>query len=71
MKLFRLLLLLAPLSYSRFVPVSHQATLVDLDHHAEREKVRGDNPTYYSREKAADQLFEILEFTVFPNPPIV
>ncbi|KAF2175851.1 hypothetical protein K469DRAFT_701401 [Zopfia rhizophila CBS 207.26] len=71
MKLFHLLLLLAPLSCSHFLPASHQAALVDLDHHAEREKVPGDNPAYYSREKAADQLFEILEFTVSPNPPIV
>lgn len=71
MKLLHLVLLLAPLSCSHFVPASHQAALVDLDHHAEREKVPGDNPAYYSREKAADQLFEILEFTVSPNPPIV
>ncbi|KAF2251914.1 hypothetical protein BU26DRAFT_246766 [Trematosphaeria pertusa] len=71
MKLFHLLLLLAPLSYSHFVPATHQAALVDRDHYAEREKVPGDNPAYYSREKAADQLFEILEFTIAPNPPIV
>lgn len=64
------MLLVAPLAYSRIVPISHQTTLVNLNLHAEREKVPGDNPAYYSREKAADQLFKISEFTISPYPPI-
>lgn len=71
--LFYLLLLLAPLCYGYFSPAPHQAALTDSDYHVENEceKVPGDNPAYYSREEAANQLFEILEFTVSPNPPIV
>ncbi|KAF2683542.1 hypothetical protein K458DRAFT_404527 [Lentithecium fluviatile CBS 122367] len=36
----------------------------------EREKVPGDNPAY-TREKSADQLFDIMEFSVSPYPPII
>lgn len=69
MKLFHLPLLVPPLSCALFIPASHQAAL-DAHHHAERENVPGDNPAYYTREKAADQLFEIDEFTMSPNPVV-
>lgn len=71
MNFFQLLLLPTPLTCSHILPTSPQVALADLDLHAGREKVPGDNPAYYSREKAADQLFKILDFTVSPNPPIV
>lgn len=35
-----------------------------------REKVPGDNPAYYTREKATDQLFKTTEFIVSPAPPL-
>lgn len=70
MKLFHLLLLVAPLSCALVVPASHQAALLDPHHHDEREKVPGDNPAYYSRGKSVDQLLEIEEFTMSPNPVI-
>ncbi|KAF2647414.1 hypothetical protein K491DRAFT_685549 [Lophiostoma macrostomum CBS 122681] len=40
----------------------------DPDSKPKREKVPGDNPAYYTREKACDQLFAIEDFTVSPNP---
>ncbi|KAF2866905.1 hypothetical protein BDV95DRAFT_598435 [Massariosphaeria phaeospora] len=40
------------------------------DSSAKREKVPGTNPAYYSREKAADQLLSIDEFTMRPTPPL-
>ncbi|KAF2786099.1 hypothetical protein K505DRAFT_290301 [Melanomma pulvis-pyrius CBS 109.77] len=70
MELFHLPLLVVPLSCALFVPASNQAALVDSHHHVEREKVPGDNPAYYTRGKAANQLFEIDEFTVSPNPVV-
>ncbi|KAF2111229.1 hypothetical protein BDV96DRAFT_603343 [Lophiotrema nucula] len=35
-----------------------------------QEKVPGHNPAYYTRTLAAHQLFDIDEFTLYPEPPI-
>ncbi|KAF2873121.1 hypothetical protein BDV95DRAFT_568830 [Massariosphaeria phaeospora] len=71
MNLLHLLLLLAPLANSSTIPAAPQAALVPLDSPAHRVKVPGDNPAFFSREQAADQLFEIQDLTISPNPPIV
>jgi hypothetical protein len=65
MKLLLVLALLASLCCCRSTLSSHQAIL---ESDPEREKVPGDNPAYYSRERACDQLFRIDDFTVSPNP---
>ncbi|KAL9083742.1 MAG: hypothetical protein Q9165_008408 [Trypethelium subeluteriae] len=36
-----------------------------------REKLRGDNVAYYCSAPSDQQLFEIEEFTIAPNPPIL
>jgi hypothetical protein len=68
MKLFTVLFLLASLCCCRSTLSSHQAILAEPESEPKREKVPGDNPAYYSREKACDQLFRIDDFTVSPNP---
>lgn len=69
MKLLHLLLLTSFASSRNFPPLE-QTPLINLDLDTTREKVPGDNPAYYSREKKAVQLFSIEEFTISPNPVI-
>lgn len=75
MKVFYLLLLLTSLTSSHNLSPLDQTLLVNLNLDTNldttREKVPGDNPAYYSREKKANQLFTIREFTISPNPVIV
>jgi len=68
MKFLHLLLLFTSLTSSHYLPSFDQTQLIDPDLDPTREKVPGDNPAYFTREKKADQLFEIEEVTMSPNP---
>lgn len=68
LKFLHLLLTLMFLASSHYLPPSPQAHLINPSLDSAREKVPGDNTAYFTRVKKADQLFEIEEFTMSPNP---
>lgn len=69
MRVLHLLAIFAPFVAARLLSLkSVQETLMDSS--ATREKVPGNNQAYYTREKEADQLFDITEFIVTPSPPL-
>ena len=71
-KCVRLIIFSAPLAYALATSFKAQAPQNIPVHHAlntTRQKVPGDNPAYFTRVDAYDQLFPVDEFSVSPYPP--